>query len=208
MNERNKSNESARFDAIEIDRLVDGELTESERKQLLRRFEDQPAGWRQCALAFVESQMWSADLKRMTTEGQLRGDATTENAAVAPTVAGRDGPFSTGVAFGWLATAAAVMVAFGLGRQMDRGTPTPATVSPTSVADPSRSELGIALSDATERWLAESRVPVEIEQAIEELGAEIQQEQGYYLRRQENGQQYIVPFRDVQIVPVRAPAFK
>jgi hypothetical protein len=208
MNKQNNSNESAPFDAIEIDRLVDGELTESEQRELLRRLEDQPAGWRQCALAFVESQVWSADLQRMTAEGQFLGDAMNENAAVAPPVTPRPVPLPGRVAFHWLATAATVMVAFVLGQQMDRGAPTPVTVSPASVADHGRSELGVALSDATERWLAETRVPVEIEQAIEGLGAEIQQEQGYYVRRRANGQQYVVPFRDVQIVPVRAPAFK
>jgi hypothetical protein len=41
-----------------IDRLVDGELPEAERRELLLRFENQPNGWRRCALAFLEAQVW------------------------------------------------------------------------------------------------------------------------------------------------------
>ncbi|SIO01694.1 hypothetical protein SAMN05444166_2052 [Singulisphaera sp. GP187] len=42
-----------------IDRLVDGELEESERQRLLARLENEPGGWRRCALAFLEAQAWT-----------------------------------------------------------------------------------------------------------------------------------------------------
>jgi hypothetical protein len=41
-----------------IDRLVDGELGEGERRNLLLRLESEPGGWRRCALAFLEAQNW------------------------------------------------------------------------------------------------------------------------------------------------------
>jgi anti-sigma factor RsiW len=41
-----------------IDRLVDGELSEAERRALLLRLETNPDGWRRCALAFLEAQTW------------------------------------------------------------------------------------------------------------------------------------------------------
>jgi hypothetical protein len=41
-----------------IDRLVDGELPDAERRELLLRFEREPDGWRRCALAFLEGQNW------------------------------------------------------------------------------------------------------------------------------------------------------
>jgi hypothetical protein len=41
-----------------IDRLVDGELPDAERRQLLLRLEAEPDGWRRCALAFLEAQSW------------------------------------------------------------------------------------------------------------------------------------------------------
>jgi hypothetical protein len=34
-----------------LDRLVDGELGEVERRELLLRLESEPGGWRRCALA-------------------------------------------------------------------------------------------------------------------------------------------------------------
>jgi anti-sigma factor RsiW len=45
-----------------IDRLVDGELPELERRELLRRLDSEPNGWRRCALAFLEAQNWRAAL--------------------------------------------------------------------------------------------------------------------------------------------------
>jgi hypothetical protein len=41
-----------------FDRLVDGDLSESERRSLLLHLEDEPGGWRRCALAFLEAQGW------------------------------------------------------------------------------------------------------------------------------------------------------
>jgi hypothetical protein len=41
-----------------LDRLVDGELTATQRRDLLLRLEAEPDGWRRCALAFLEAQCW------------------------------------------------------------------------------------------------------------------------------------------------------
>src|SRR6185437_1033525 len=41
-----------------LDRLVDGELSEGERRSLLARLGAEPDGWRRCALAFLEAQCW------------------------------------------------------------------------------------------------------------------------------------------------------
>ncbi len=45
-----------------LDKLVDGELTSAERRQLLLELETQPDGWRRCALAFLEAQAWKISL--------------------------------------------------------------------------------------------------------------------------------------------------
>jgi hypothetical protein len=47
----------AGFDRL-IDRLVDRELSDQERRELLLRLEAAPDGWRRCALAFLEAQSW------------------------------------------------------------------------------------------------------------------------------------------------------
>ncbi len=44
------------IDETELDLLVDGELDESKRRELLTRLEAAPHGWRRCALAFLEAQ--------------------------------------------------------------------------------------------------------------------------------------------------------
>jgi hypothetical protein len=46
-----------------FDRLVDGELSETERKELLTSLDREPDGWRRCALAFLEAQCWKKELR-------------------------------------------------------------------------------------------------------------------------------------------------
>jgi hypothetical protein len=46
------------LDDSRFDRLVDGELDEQQRRELLSGLDDVPGGWRRCALAFLESQCW------------------------------------------------------------------------------------------------------------------------------------------------------
>ena len=43
-------------DDILFDRLVDGEISAAERRELLESLDSRPGGWRQCALAF----MWTS----------------------------------------------------------------------------------------------------------------------------------------------------
>jgi hypothetical protein len=50
------------FDPQVLDRLVDGELAETERRDVLQTLDRQPDGWRQCALAFLEAQTWGQTL--------------------------------------------------------------------------------------------------------------------------------------------------
>jgi hypothetical protein len=51
-----------------LDLLVDGELDEAERRELLARLDETPGGWRQCALAFLEAQCWRQGLGRLRQE--------------------------------------------------------------------------------------------------------------------------------------------
>jgi hypothetical protein len=46
----------------QVDLLVDGELSETDRRELLLRLEREPGGWRRCALAFLEAQCWKSTL--------------------------------------------------------------------------------------------------------------------------------------------------
>ncbi len=52
------TNKNMPVDGRQIDLLVDGELDEQKRRELLAGLDNQPGGWRQCALAFLENQSW------------------------------------------------------------------------------------------------------------------------------------------------------
>jgi hypothetical protein len=56
----------------QLDRLVDGELSEVDRRSMLLKLEHEPEGWRRCALAFLEAQCWKAEL------GHIAAPATSE----------------------------------------------------------------------------------------------------------------------------------
>jgi len=51
-----------------FDLLADGELSEAERRELLSAIEDEPGGWRRCALAFLEGQCWRRELGAVRKE--------------------------------------------------------------------------------------------------------------------------------------------
>ncbi len=110
-----------RDEARVLDRLVDGELSPHDRGQLLAMLDDEPGAWRRCALAFLESQTWRDQLSLAAVEPIL-GDRDASDV-------GADHNFDTQLAFAqrrgrrrtatfWglcLATAASLLVAFGLG---------------------------------------------------------------------------------------------
>jgi hypothetical protein len=56
-----------------LDLLVDDELGDDRRRELLARIEASPDGWRQCALAFLESQAWRRSLRRAAREASSPG---------------------------------------------------------------------------------------------------------------------------------------
>jgi hypothetical protein len=94
------------LDAARLDLLVDGELPEAERRQLLAALEETPGGWRRCALAFLEAQSWKQEMAAISREQRPETQA-------ARAVAWRGFP-----RFNWgtlLAVAASFLFAFGLG---------------------------------------------------------------------------------------------
>jgi hypothetical protein len=54
-----------------IDQLVDGELPDVERHELLRELEAVPDGWRRCALAFLEVQSWREALAPLAASARV-----------------------------------------------------------------------------------------------------------------------------------------
>ncbi len=101
-----------------FDRLVDGHLSDDERRELLLKLDAWPTGWRRCALAFLEAQLWGNELKRLALspatlalDDRLSPSRTNSPANIAWPGAAR-----------WLALAAALLIAFTLGtRQRPAG---------------------------------------------------------------------------------------
>lgn len=94
------------LDDRQLDLLVDGELPEDQRRNLLATLDDVPGGWRRCALAFLEAQCWKEELASIP-HGLAPGRQTRSADRRRPSSAGR-----------WrtvLAMAASFLVALGLG---------------------------------------------------------------------------------------------
>src|SRR5687768_13637877 len=94
-------------DARLMDLLVDGELSEHDRRELLARLDETPEGWRRCALAFLESQDWRHELKTVARDPESADSVPAP--AFSRSVFLRI-PWSTG-----LAMAASFLLAFALG---------------------------------------------------------------------------------------------
>lgn len=115
MNETHNKSASHGDDA-RLDRLVDGELPAGEYRELLASLDEQPGGWRRCALAFLESQALARELGNVRQAMDLR-DEPEQPARVEPAL--REPPraprsLGPGV---WksLAIAASFLAAFSLG---------------------------------------------------------------------------------------------
>jgi hypothetical protein len=111
-----------------FDLLVDGELDESNRRELLSRLDAQPGGWRRCALAFLEAQSWRRELGDWVEDAQAQAPAVPVS-----TVQLRSASLGIG---SWLAIAASFVAAFGLGLYLrDLGRPRGFETTPQVAVD-------------------------------------------------------------------------
>jgi anti-sigma factor RsiW len=212
-----------------LERLVDGELSPDEHRALLASLDDEPGGWRRCALAFLEAQALAAEL------GTLRRAA--ERREKAPAHVARkekmDKPRT------WLAVAASFLLAFTLGVLAPRwfsfvshglkqeqvaggnniGTSprrTPQELHPTPV---SIGNLHLVMAGPNGELSQSGNVPVyEVEQGVDEFlargtpalspelieyleqqGYEVRHEQQYFPAALDDGRELIVPVDGYQI---------
>jgi hypothetical protein len=89
-----------------FDRLVDGQLTPDQYRELVRSLDGRPDGWRRCAVAFLEAQAWRRELRAFGQDSQLRPAPPV--AETLPRQRPRQWPM-------YLTVAASFLVAFGLG---------------------------------------------------------------------------------------------
>jgi hypothetical protein len=173
-------------DDVVFDRLVDGELTPSERRQLLETLDKRPEGWRRCALAFLEAQSWREELGQVA-RGSLA--ETKELKSPASSVA-RGAKTNWMVGAKWFAIAAGLLMAFVLGsmhreraiqvpgsapdvsKQVASVTPKDATPSPNSVKP--NDELTFYVRDKNGRKQAVQVPLVDADELDSQLGTEFQ----------------------------------
>jgi hypothetical protein len=206
-------------DAELVDRLVDGELDEPTRRQVLERLDVEPGAWRRCALAFLEAQCFREGLS-----------------AVAVPSGGRPWLVSRS-ARRWLgrgAAAAAVVAAFALGRVVTSGSHASvpldppndqvANVPPDELRMPTGSTEFVALrlgdelsgaeadlrvpllspraTDPAWRWLEDAVIAEELIQAIAAAGHEVVERRHLIPLDLEDGRQAIVPVDEIEVHPV------
>jgi hypothetical protein len=215
----------------QLDRLVDGELTTDEYRELLRTLDAQPDGWRRCALAFLESQAWSRELKAMRQEAEVTPPATTTRSAV---------PWRSARWPNLLAVAACFVIAFSLGlvfRAAWPGAnagPSPAIAeragtsgAPTTVAegdgqpttplvprgsvqfvlDGGEQPVDVPVYDWSPEhagWLSEQnpRVPSDVRRALQRLGGQLQWRRHVVPVRTQDGRSVLFPIDQLEITPV------
>lgn len=120
-----RASEEARL--AQLDRLVDGELSDDERRELLSSLDATETGWRQLALAYVEAQTWRDDF------GALAAPPREPLAEPAPQAA-RESESSTASPAPFklmLAMAASFLVALTVGLQFRGGGDAPPAGEPT-----------------------------------------------------------------------------
>ena len=105
------SNDDRLAQQIEIDRLVDGELDDESRRQLLSTLDTRPNGWRQLGLAFVEAQTLQSELRDWAESETAAHAANCTTGRVAGALPGESSQKVSGVVFA-LAMAASFLVAF------------------------------------------------------------------------------------------------
>lgn len=143
-----------------LDRLVDGELSQAERRALLAALDDEPGAWRRCALAFLESQSWRWQLAQIASEPLVAQAATRGPAGSAAISAKRSNGLGR-----WLAIAAGLLISFTLGTRF-----TPAPQQAANV--PSEASSAVAAHDALPAPVPEAIAENPSEPAAEASAAE------------------------------------
>lgn len=204
-----------------LDQLVDGELSEPDRRGLLAALDDEPGGWRCCALAFLEAQVWRQELR-----GARQDLATVARSAPRPR------RWTS-----WWAIAASALVALGGGYALrgytggapsarDQFTlqPAPAERETQLVGGPQQLRLRMQLpgredapievpvtaaTDVDPQWLVRQRsaLPEDVYRALERAGHRVERGGRLWPIKLEDGRQLVVPVEEVDVHYVGRPVY-
>ncbi len=176
-----------------LDRLVDGDVHDGERRLLLHQLEHSPDGWRRCALAFLEAQTW-----RETLVAAVR-PASEERPAARPA---RRRPVVRYAACA-AALAACLAVAFGLGWST-RGRRTAETAPGVvrTVERPTNSPAPAPAPAGSERQTADASAP-SLDDALvrrwEQRGYRVESQTRQVALRTRDGRHVEVPVREFRL---------
>jgi hypothetical protein len=202
-----------------FDRLVDGELSEAERRELLAQLDREPGGWRRCALAFLESQSWRQTFGLLAVGGHDDSFPAIEK-SIRPRRSRRQIQMAT-----LAAMAACFLAAFWIGSTMKQtrvGRPDiqgeiagnmqrpPERQSPSSpwqavtVSAPTGSTLNLPARERRRvdpQWLQNlpPSIPSDVLQAFNRTGHQIEQHRELVPVPMNNGRRLVVPVDQVDV---------
>jgi len=224
----NDREQSTGLISAQIDRLVSGDLPEPDRRSLLARFDEEPSGWRACAIAFLEAQAWE---QATALSGERRPAAATREGEAPAELLIRGSGLRVQEVGGiaktawahWLAISGMLLVAFAAGAIAGkRWTPLPtptlrlakseptselrppgpllATVSVRTNLDPRlQTQLTLPVEPADAPLATASSIPDYVRKQWERRGYELVEETRYLPAKMPDGRTVMVPVNRVQL---------
>ena len=200
--------------------LVDGELSEERRRSILKALDANEGDWRRCALLFLEDQVMRTAFASGASAQSDRNimSSTCRHAAISPPSKRQDPGNVSWSSF--LTLAAGLALAFTIGMQV--GNPFSESMDDSMATSAPRITPNLVDSQPNLNW-PESRntvyvhddgfwdrgdlVPSSVRKSFRNLGAEVRSERGWMPVRTEDGRQLIIPYEDVQLVPVSGTSY-
>ncbi|MCI0360186.1 MAG: hypothetical protein L0211_17045 [Planctomycetaceae bacterium] len=153
--------------SAQIDRLVSGDLPESDRRSLLAWLDEEPSRWRTCALAFLEAQTWEQAVAwpEETREGEAPAEPRVQGSGFR--VQGSSG-LANRTWIHWLAIAGLLLIAFGAGAWSAWSyLPRPAPAMPPMVASGPQRPIDPLLATVSVRTNLDPRLQAQLMVPVE-----------------------------------------
>ena len=201
-----------------LDLLVDGELDQTARRDLLVQLNREADGWRRCAMAFLEAQSWRDELGRLA--GEPRETPSPPIQGAQPRLLFRWDHRLHSRLGSMLAVAAGLLLAFTLGIEVQQrrlagdtspdtaqvadSTATPGRPSGTSAA-PRRADA-LRLASDSEKEVFETwthgdteAIPTDVLEALQRLGHRVERHQEFWPYNLEDGRRFVVPVERLDV---------
>ena len=204
----------------QLDLLVDGELDQAARRDLLICLDREADGWRCCAMAFLEAQSWRDELRHLAS---ARPEAASQQSS--PVRARLPFPLRgalQGRLTSMLAIAAGLLLAFTLGVEVQQrrlpgrtrpdrhaqrfaeGTSTPQRMPAASVIQPGGDLSTLASDQDTElldTWTVgdTEAVPPDVLEALQRLGHRVERYQEFWPYNLQDGRRFVVPVERLEV---------